>query len=64
MPPDGQPILLGPDRPVTGGYARIGTIVAMDWPAAAQALPGRFVRFRAVTLEEALASGGEPRSRL
>jgi KipI family sensor histidine kinase inhibitor len=64
VPPDGQPILLGPDRPVTGGYARIGTIVAADWPAAAQALPGRSVRFRAVTLEEALGAGAEARSRL
>jgi KipI family sensor histidine kinase inhibitor len=64
VPPDGQPILLGPDRPVTGGYARIGTIVAEDWPAAAQALPGRSVRFRAVTLEEALGAGEGPGSKI
>lgn len=54
VPPDGQPILLGPDRPVTGGYARLGTVIAADWPWIAQAAPGRAVRFSAVSLSEAL----------
>jgi antagonist of KipI len=45
VPPDGQPILLGPDRPVTGGYARIATVVPEDWSRAAQALPGTELRF-------------------
>ena len=46
VPPDGQPIVLGPDRPVTGGYAKIGTVVAGDWPVVAQAPPGASLRFR------------------
>ena len=46
VPADGQPIVLGPDRPVTGGYAKIGTVVAEDWPLVAQALPGASLRFR------------------
>jgi KipI family sensor histidine kinase inhibitor len=46
VPPDGLPIVLGPDRPVTGGYAKIGTVVAADWPVVAQTPPGGFLRFR------------------
>jgi KipI family sensor histidine kinase inhibitor len=46
VPADGQPIILGPDRPVTGGYAKIGTVIAEDWPLVAQALPGASLRFR------------------
>ncbi|HEY7113209.1 MAG TPA: 5-oxoprolinase subunit PxpB [Thermoanaerobaculia bacterium] len=56
VPLDGQPILLGPDRPITGGYARIGVVVSADWRLAAQAPPGRAVRFVAATLAEALAA--------
>jgi KipI family sensor histidine kinase inhibitor len=47
VPANGQPIVLGPDRPVTGGYAKIGTVVSRDWPLLAQAVPGSTVRFRA-----------------
>jgi KipI family sensor histidine kinase inhibitor len=46
VPANGQPIVLGPDRPVTGGYAKIGTVVAADWPLLAQAGPGSTIRFR------------------
>jgi antagonist of KipI len=56
IPPDGQPILLGPDRPITGGYARVGTVIAADWGRIAQTLPGRTVRLVAITLAEALAA--------
>jgi KipI family sensor histidine kinase inhibitor len=56
VPSGGQPILLGPDRPITGGYARLGTVIAADWPRVAQASPGRALRFSAVTLDEALAA--------
>ena len=45
VPRDGLPIVLGPDRPVTGGYAKLGTLLAADWPRLAQAEPGRRVRF-------------------
>jgi KipI family sensor histidine kinase inhibitor len=55
VPGDGQPIILGPDRPVTGGYAKIATVIAADFPLVAQALPGTAVRFKEVTLAEALA---------
>ena len=46
VPADGQPIVLGPDRPVTGGYAKIGTVVAADWRVVAQTAPGASLRFR------------------
>ena len=45
VPASGLPIVLGPDRPVTGGYAKIATVVASDWPLLAQALPGTAIRF-------------------
>ena len=48
VPPDGRPIVLGPDRPVTGGYAKIATVLMPDWPLVAQAGPGATLRFRAV----------------
>ena len=53
---DGQPIVLGPDRPVTGGYSRIATVVRRDFPLVARAVAGSAIRFRAVSLAEALES--------
>ncbi|HEX9303102.1 MAG TPA: 5-oxoprolinase subunit PxpB [Thermoanaerobaculia bacterium] len=47
VPANGLPIVLGPDRPVTGGYAKIATVVASDWRLLAQALPGTAIRFQA-----------------
>ncbi|MEP6471307.1 MAG: 5-oxoprolinase subunit PxpB [Acidobacteriota bacterium] len=52
VPANGQPIVLGPDRPVTGGYAKIGSIAARDWPLLAQAVPGSTVRFRPTSLTD------------
>jgi len=45
VPGDGLPIVLGPDRPVTGGYAKIATVVPADFPLLAQARPGTAIRF-------------------
>lgn len=48
VPPDGRPIVFGPDAPVTGGYPVIA--VLLDLAAAAQLRPGDRVRFsRALT---------------
>lgn len=55
VPPDGRPIVLGPDRPVTGGYAKPALVVAADVGRLALLRPGDVVRFTAVSLEEALA---------
>lgn len=46
VPGDGLPIALGPDRPVTGGYAKIATVLWDDLPLLAQARPGSRLRFR------------------
>jgi allophanate hydrolase subunit 2 len=54
VPRDGMPILLGPDRPVTGGYAKVGTVIGADLWALGQAVPGSPVRFEEVSLSEAL----------
>ena len=54
---DGLPIVLGPDRPVTGGYARIATVIGADFNLLAQLGPGACVRFGVVDLAEALAAG-------
>jgi biotin-dependent carboxylase-like uncharacterized protein len=43
VPPDGRPIVFGPDAPVTGGYPVIA--VVLDPGAAAQLRPGDPVRF-------------------
>ncbi len=56
VPGNGMPIVLGPDRPVTGGYAKIATVISADLPLLAQARPGATIRFRAVDLAEALAA--------
>lgn len=45
VPPSGQPIVMGPDHPTTGGYPVIATVVADDWPRCAQLRPGDEVRF-------------------
>ena len=45
VPPDGRPILLGPDAPVTGGYPVIAVVLDADLDAVAQLRPGDAVRF-------------------
>lgn len=53
VPGDGMPIVLGPDRPTTGGYAKIATVVTADMSLVAQARPGTALRFKSVTIAEA-----------
>lgn len=53
LPPSGQPIALGVEHPVSGGYPRIGQIIAADLPRLAQCRPGDALRFAPCTLEEA-----------
>lgn len=45
---DGQPIVFGPDHPVTGGYPVIAVVTDADTDLLAQAQPGRLLRFRRV----------------
>jgi allophanate hydrolase subunit 2 len=46
VPPDGRPILLGPDAGVTGGYPLVAVVVDADLDAVGQLAPGTRVRFR------------------
>ena len=45
VPPDGRPVLLGPDRPSTGGYPVLAVVVDDDLDRVAQLRPGHVVRF-------------------
>jgi biotin-dependent carboxylase-like uncharacterized protein len=45
VPPDGQPILLGPDAPVTGGYPVIAVVATADLHRLGQLRPGSPVHF-------------------
>ena len=53
LPPSGQPIALGVEHPVSGGYPRIGQIAAVDLPRLAQHRPGDALRFAPCGLDEA-----------
>jgi len=46
VPPDGRPVILGPDHPVTGGYPVVAVVEQVD--SLAQAAPGTPVRFTLV----------------
>ena len=47
VPPNGQPIVLGPDAPVTGGYPVIAVVVHADLGRLAQLRPGQPTSFQA-----------------
>ena len=54
VPPDGQPIVMMPDHPTTGGYPWIGVICRVDLPLIAQAQPGlTSLRFKMIKVQEA-----------
>jgi len=53
VPPDGQPIILGWDGPVTGGYPVIAGVITADVPRLAQLRPGDAVRFVTIEIETA-----------
>ena len=48
VPPDGAPVLLGPDHPVTGGYPVIAVVVDADLDICAHMTPGTPLRFGVV----------------
>jgi 5-oxoprolinase (ATP-hydrolysing) subunit C len=53
VPPDGRPIVMLADRPVTGGYPVPACVVRADEGRIAQLRPGDAVRFTSVSIEEA-----------
>lgn len=55
IPGDGQPIIILTET-VTGGYRKIATVISADLPSLGQIKPGDQVRFRQVSLSEALGA--------
>ena len=55
LPPGGAPIVLLADRQTTGGYPRLGDVIAVDLPLVAQLRPGDRVSFAAVSVGQAHA---------
>ena len=55
VPPDAQPIILGWDGPVTGGYPVIAGVISADMPRLAQLKPGDAIRFVTIEVEAARA---------
>jgi allophanate hydrolase subunit 2 len=49
LPPDGNPIILGPDSGVTGGYPVVGHIITADLHRLSYLAPGTTIRLTAVT---------------
>ena len=56
VPPDGRPIVMLADRPVTGGYPVPACVIRADIGRVAQLLPGDAVAFASVSMEEARAA--------
>ncbi|MCA1587716.1 MAG: biotin-dependent carboxyltransferase family protein [Chloroflexi bacterium] len=54
VPPDGRPIVMLADRPVTGGYPVPGCVIRADIGRVAQLRPGDALRFASVSVEEAI----------
>ena len=44
VPPNGLPVILGPDHPVTGGYPVVGVVIDEDIDKVAQVRPGQHVQ--------------------
>lgn len=53
LPPDGRPIIMGPEHPVTGGYPRIAQVAGVDLPLLAQCRPGDTLQFEWVDTSHA-----------
>ena len=49
IPPDGNPIVLGPDGPTIGGYPKIAYVIDADLDRLARLRPGDPIRFVATT---------------
>jgi 5-oxoprolinase (ATP-hydrolysing) subunit C len=52
-PPDGKPIILGPDAQTVGGYPIVGVVIQADRPKLARQQPGQIVRFQVIDRRQA-----------
>jgi antagonist of KipI len=53
IPPHGQPIVLCAEGQTIGGYPRIAQVASVDMAILAQTMPGEFVQFEWISVEEA-----------
>lgn len=53
MPPNGEPIILMADRQTTGGYPKIGQVIAADLHRLAQLAPKQWIQFEVVSIAKA-----------
>jgi biotin-dependent carboxylase-like uncharacterized protein len=60
VPPNGLPVILGPDHPVTGGYPVVGVVADQDIDKVAQVRPGQHVRLHWSRPRAAPTSGPSP----
>ena len=56
VPAGGQPIVIMPDGPTTGGYPKPGVVASADVRLVAQARPGTRIRFVPTTVDGAVES--------
>ena len=56
IPSGGQPIIILPDGPTTGGYPKVAAVISADLRLVAQSRPGTKLRFKAVSMEEAVGA--------
>ena len=56
VPALGQPILLMADRPTTGGYPNIATVISADLGLAGQLAPGDSITFVVSTMRQAISA--------
>ena len=56
VPPDGRPVVLGPDHATLGGYPVVAVVITADRGKLGQCRPGERVRFVPVTAAEAVAA--------
>lgn len=55
LPPSGEPIILGPDSGVTGGYPVLGVVIEADLPLLARLKPNQKVTLSAIEPDDARA---------
>jgi antagonist of KipI len=61
---EGLPVILGVDRPTTGGYPILATVIAADWPALGQLRPRTEIRLVECSIEAARIAAAEEQRRL
>jgi KipI family sensor histidine kinase inhibitor len=64
VPPEGAPIVLGPDHATHGGYPVVAVVVSADLSRLGQLAPGERVAFTRVDLADAVRLGVQHRRRL